>query len=734
MMFELVVELLVKSTVVLLAANAICSIKRLAHAERHAVASIGLLAVVVVAALSILPSIKPQVPAWQVTVPEPVWNLVSFETPVPTDATAPGARTEPVGPTESAPGPLPKAAHPSWLWWVLGYATVVTTLGASTMAGRRRVSRYARDLPARDAPPGVPETVDVRVDSCATPWTWGVRRPVIVLPQDFDAWPPRRRDEALRHELSHIRRRDCLVQGLSRWLCNVFWFQPLMWTTWFRQHRFAEGACDDTVLAGEHDPCDYAETLLAIARDGLKAKPLAMAAAERSLASRIESILRRAARRNRMTGTKHGLVAALALAVVVPLGSVSIAVAQSDSALNDALDHLSDWAHALQTDDLSPQQAAELAEIREGVDALRRMTLKTEQATILETVLGDWSAFATSFPPRHRLEFIAHFVHTPGYYEELTTDDVAELEAQLADRPDNVVTRTRLLQYYSFYSRSSEEDAKRARTEHVVWLIENAPYASVLGGSGFSDIDLSFRLESYVAGKEAWQRHLEREPGNPTFVVRYARYVRNGDPSLHIELLQQAQSLVPEDLRLAIELGQAYLLRSEWPEGDSHDDKAAEKALAQFDRAHVYAQDEIPRNHILQMRTEAAFAAGRLGLAKRHARAMLDAFAKAADGDLQNGNLMHVANTILGRIALIEGDVSRAKMHLLESGKAPTSPVLGSFGPSMALASELLRQGERQIVLDYLDLCADFWDDEQLPIWRATIEGGEVPATSFWNH
>ena len=723
-MFELVVELLVKSTLVLLATNAICSIRRLAHAERHAVASIGLVAVVVVAGLSILPSFKAQVPAWHVTVPEQVWDLVTFETPAPADTSAPGAGTETVAPGESTsvPSPASTTALPSWLWWISGYMVVVAALGASTMAGRRRVSRYARNLPTRNVPPGLPNTVDVRVDSCATPWTWGVRRPVIVLPQDFDSWPERRRDEALNHELSHIRRHDCLVQGLSRWLCNVFWLQPLMWITWRRQRRFAEGACDDTVLAGGHDPCDYAETLLAIARDSVEARPLAMAATEGSLAGRVESILRGAARRNRMTGPKRCLVTALALAVVVPLGAVSIAVAQSESASNDALVHLAARVHALQPDDLSPQQAAVLEEIRRGLDALRRVDLDSEQASLLETVSGDWSASPNMIPPRYQVDFLANFVHWIFFREDLTEDEVAKLEAQLVEEPDNVITRTRLLGYYSHYSRNREEDARRARTEHVVWLIENAPYASVLDGTGYGDIDLSFRLRSYEAGKEGWQRHVEREPGNPVFVARYADFVRRGDPSLHIELLQRALGLDPEDFRLAHELGHSYLLRSKYPAGDPHDHQAAEKALAQFDRAYELAQDEIPRNHILAGRAEAAFAARRYDLAKQHAQAMLDAFANSEDGDL-----MHEGNTILGRIALIEGDVARAKAHLLESGKAPTSPVLGSFGPGMALASELLEQGERQVVLDYLELCADFWDDERLPSWQAAIKGGMTP-------
>ena len=163
------------------------------------------------------------------------------------------------------------------------------------------------------------------------------------------------------------------------------------------------------------------------------------------------------------------------------------------------------------------------------------------------------------------------------------------------------------------------------------------------------------------------------------------------------------------------------------PEENAYDSQAAEKALKQFDRAYALADNDIERNSTLQNRARVAFAARRYDLAKQHAQAMLDAN-PASDPD---GDLMHGGNTILGRVALIEGDVARAKVHLLESGKVPNSPSLGSFGPSMALASELLELGQRQVVLDYLELCATFWDAEQLRAWRATINAGMTPDFGF---
>lgn len=115
------------------------------------------------------------------------------------------------------------------------------------------------------------------------------------------------------------------------------------------------------------------------------------------------------------------------------------------------------------------------------------------------------------------------------------------------------------------------------------------------------------------------------------------------------------------------------------------------------------------------------------------------------------GNTIHNANTLLGRIALMEDDVKQAKEYLIKSGECPTSPQLGSFGPSYVLARELLERGEKDIVLDYLDLVSNLWADpknsyssnrrkmadnqrkiEVLKKWKEDIMFGKIPDDPKW--
>lgn len=136
------------------------------------------------------------------------------------------------------------------------------------------------------------------------------------------------------------------------------------------------------------------------------------------------------------------------------------------------------------------------------------------------------------------------------------------------------------------------------------------------------------------------------------------------------------------------------------------------------------------RNKFYQLTrmTTRAFADGDIEKAKAYAQELLKQ-APIMQDDWNYGNALHVGNFTLGRIALAAGDMEKAKYYLIESGKTPGSPQLNSFGPNMLLAKELLEKGEREVVVQYFDLCAKFWKkhDGQLDEWNALVLKGEMP-------
>lgn len=98
------------------------------------------------------------------------------------------------------------------------------------------------------------------------PMTWGVFRPVLVLPSSSVGWSDEEKEAAVRHEFAHILHWD----AAKRWLCAivgaVFWVHPLVWLAARRWKLEQECACDDFVIGSGLDATAYARQLLAAAK------------------------------------------------------------------------------------------------------------------------------------------------------------------------------------------------------------------------------------------------------------------------------------------------------------------------------------------------------------------------------------------------------------------------------------------------------------------------------------
>jgi len=168
--------------------------------------------------------------------------------------------------------------------WMIGIAMVLGRLGVS-LAVLIRLTRSASYF----------RGPDVRLSSALmTPITWGVVRPVILLPAYLLEWPAEKYAAMVRHEQAHIDRQDWLWQTFAECLTAVLWFHPLVWLAAARLRSEAEHAADDRVLTVGTGASSYAQQLLDIARR-LKQHPphaaVAMIRRPRALESRIAAIL-----------------------------------------------------------------------------------------------------------------------------------------------------------------------------------------------------------------------------------------------------------------------------------------------------------------------------------------------------------------------------------------------------------------------------------------------------------
>lgn len=192
-------------------------------------------------------------PATQVVVVPP--NVASFEEP-------------------TAPSRDPRSVP--WMPILIGvYLAIAVGLLARILIGAVFGNRLAhRAIPVRDSAAlhqlcVIARRAELRnqpllaeSDVLAVPVTLRVRRPTILFPASWPAWDGAKLSAVLAHEISHIARRDAMVQRFALIHRAVFWFSPLGWWLVRYLDDLAEQASDDAALACGIERTQYAEALL----------------------------------------------------------------------------------------------------------------------------------------------------------------------------------------------------------------------------------------------------------------------------------------------------------------------------------------------------------------------------------------------------------------------------------------------------------------------------------------
>lgn len=183
------------------------------------------------------------------------------------------------------------------LLWALGAALVA---GYLLLGAVRFSRRFAHCAPVENAavqqitaqvPLWRSPIIRFTTDSRA-PLTYGVVRPVVVLPAELLNQP-----EALRmvllHELTHIRRMDCLRKLLFAVCLCLYWFNPLCWCMALLADRDIELACDEQTLRrlDATQKKTYALTLLQLAARQTRPHALTSAFGRPAVEERIKAIM-----------------------------------------------------------------------------------------------------------------------------------------------------------------------------------------------------------------------------------------------------------------------------------------------------------------------------------------------------------------------------------------------------------------------------------------------------------
>jgi TonB family protein len=222
--------------------------------------------------------------------------------------------------------------------WFIAYMAGLLLVAARFLAGAARTSRIVRnarrapfvqamvDTVCRELAIGRPVRTLESADA-AVPMTWGMLRPVVLLPESARDWPSERLHAVVLHELIHVRRHDLVAQVAAQAACCLYWFHPLVWMAARQLRKERECACDDAVLSGGVPAADYAGHLLELARAMVQRRSLADAPAMAEagdLEERVRAVLDRRRNRAPLSGRLAATVAMLACALVLPVALVTL--------------------------------------------------------------------------------------------------------------------------------------------------------------------------------------------------------------------------------------------------------------------------------------------------------------------------------------------------------------------------------------------------------------------------
>lgn len=117
-------------------------------------------------------------------------------------------------------------------------------------------------------------------------------RPILVLPLGMlQSLPGLQIEALLLHELAHVHGRDPLIHLLQRAVETLLFYHPAVWWVSEQIRREREHRCDDRVIEAQGEGHSLAEALVTLAERAHSAEPLALAATDGSVASRVRRLL-----------------------------------------------------------------------------------------------------------------------------------------------------------------------------------------------------------------------------------------------------------------------------------------------------------------------------------------------------------------------------------------------------------------------------------------------------------
>ena len=133
-----------------------------------------------------------------------------------------------------------------------------------------------------------------QIETIAAPLSYGVIRPVILMPKNTEWKNIYQLRYVLEHEYVHIRRLDMLTKLIMIAAVCIHWFNPLVWVMYILFNRDLELSCDETVVCrfGMDIKSVYATTLISMEEKKSGLTPLCNSFSKNAIEERIRAIMK----------------------------------------------------------------------------------------------------------------------------------------------------------------------------------------------------------------------------------------------------------------------------------------------------------------------------------------------------------------------------------------------------------------------------------------------------------
>lgn len=160
-------------------------------------------------------------------------------------------------------------------------------------------------------------------DQIASPISYGVCRPVILLSKSVQCGDRFRLRYVLEHEYVHIQHFDAAVKLLMAAALCVHWFNPFVYLMYIFFNRDLELACDETVVRrfGEEEKSAYAMALIEMEEEKSGLLPLGNSFSKNAIEERIRAIMKMKKNSPLVNGLSVVLVCGIALLFATSCGS-----------------------------------------------------------------------------------------------------------------------------------------------------------------------------------------------------------------------------------------------------------------------------------------------------------------------------------------------------------------------------------------------------------------------------